>query len=449
MAISPDESSSEQIIDTSFHPEGRSGATSPTPRLPGYIPGMTRPMTPRDISFDSDMTSRSDSTTPRATSPLTPTFGEQSVHLISPLASPKGRRDVNGSPAQRSRPTSPTTPFLGRSTNGRHTPDGGRPGGTPGDDKVYLPSSINRVRPASPLSGPAFQPLAVSSRPGTPSNVTWTMSSNDLSSQRSPGHSRDGSWASDNGDSKAQVATPERASPPARDYSSLLSSIAAVDNDANDLNGHAEPVELQPPPRSATPTQGTRSPVSPSFPSYATYANGNNSRRSSRQNGVISPSFFGSSNPLMFSPMANSSRSSLDSAGSSYHSWDVDKERGLTLADSVDSHTPAWHDVYSGAGTLGGSPDDTWDCEETIARFAGLTKADFVAIQEKLVGAAIAKTITPDPRERVPSLRRRRPSTSQSNYSINGRDTRVCSFRDFTSHYLLVDTGIEPASSSV
>jgi hypothetical protein len=52
-----------------------------------------------------------------------------------------------------------------------------------------------------------------------------------------------------------------------------------------------------------------------------------------------------------------------------------------------------------------------------------LTKLDFFAIQEKLVHVANA---APDVRERVPSLRRRRPSTSQSNYSTDGRGTKVC-----------------------
>ena len=69
---------------------------------------------------------------------------------------------------------------------------------------------------------------------------------------------------------------------------------------------------------------------------------------------------------------------------------------------------------------------DESEAEDIINRYAGLTKLDFFAIQEKLVGAAVAKASTPDPRERAPSLRRRRPSTSQSNYSLNGRDNKVC-----------------------
>ena len=53
----------------------------------------------------------------------------------------------------------------------------------------------------------------------------------------------------------------------------------------------------------------------------------------------------------------------------------------------------------------------------------GLTKGDFIAVQDKLVKAAIQKVNTPSGRVRADSLRRRRPSTSQSNYSLT--DARV------------------------
>jgi len=80
----------------------------------------------------------------------------------------------------------------------------------------------------------------------------------------------------------------------------------------------------------------------------------------------------------------------------------------------------------SSSATPGGSEDEDWDAEEIVRRHAGLKKSDFMAIQEKLVRAAIAKDAGQEGRERAPSsLRRRRPSTSQSNYSVNGRDHRV------------------------
>lgn len=104
------------------------------------------------------------------------------------------------------------------------------------------------------------------------------------------------------------------------------------------------------------------------------------------------------------------------------------KERGLSLFNDLDPNQPAWHEFppESSSTTPGASPDDDWDMEDIIARYAGLHRSDFMAIQEKLVSAAVAKNTPPDVRERVPSLRRRRPSTSQSNYSLNGRIERVC-----------------------
>jgi hypothetical protein len=194
---------------------------------------------------------------------------------------------------------------------------------------------------------------------------------------------------------------------------------------------------------SPTPTQNVpRSPTSPAFSNFDLTSK-NGSRRSSKQNAPSSPFSHSLFHPLIFSPIANSSRSSLESAGSSYHSWDGEqhKDRILSLFSDVDYQQPAWHDISytdkSSSATPGGSQDDGWDAEDIIGRYAGLTKPDFLAIQEKLVGVAIAK-ITPDVSNRAPSLRRRRPSTSQSNYSFNGRDIRVCFFIALDSAMLIL-----------
>ena len=83
----------------------------------------------------------------------------------------------------------------------------------------------------------------------------------------------------------------------------------------------------------------------------------------------------------------------------------------------------AWHDFgandKSSSETPGsGSPDEEeWDAEKVLQRYAGLKRADIAAIQEKLVIAAFTKIANTDPRDRAPSsMKRRRPSTSQSNY---------------------------------
>ncbi|KAJ8522916.1 hypothetical protein ONZ45_g585 [Pleurotus djamor] len=241
--------------DNQVRSEPESHRVSPVPfRIaPGYIPGMPRPMTPRDqMEFDD----RSHSTTPRATSPAYAALAEPS----SPTSKVTNMSRLGRNSPSSQRPTSPlaSSPFLSRSTNGRHTPE-------------------------------------------------------------------------------------------------------------------------------------------TTFPSLA------------------------------FSPIANSSRSSLESAGSSYHSLDLgdSKNRGLlSIFSDVDPLQPSWHDFPEDSSVAAGYSDDDLNTEDIIARYAGLNKSDFMAIQEKLVNAALAKSAPPETRERVPSLRRRRPSTSQSNYSLNGRVER-------------------------
>lgn len=157
---------------------------------------------------------------------------------------------------------------------------------------------------------------------------------------------------------------------------------------------------------------------------------------------------------LLLQPLVNSSRSSLESAGSSYHSWDEDhkKDRLYGFFANLDPQQPEWHDITisvhdksmtgsststtgsspslgggggsGGSGGVGGGGSAT-ESEEIVRREIGLTKSDFVAIQDKLVTAALTKAATPEGRHRAASLRRRRPSTSQSNYSIGGADNRV------------------------
>jgi len=79
------------------------------------------------------------------------------------------------------------------------------------------------------------------------------------------------------------------------------------------------------PTRSVTPTQNaSRSPVSPTFSEYS-IASKNGTKRSSKQNPLSSLFNMGLIPPLVFSSLANSSRSSLASDGSSYHTWDGER----------------------------------------------------------------------------------------------------------------------------
>jgi len=435
-------------IDKTIHDEfsGRRASPIPTRIVPGYVPGMPRPMTPRDFDFDEQ---RSHSTTPRAQSPLpdppvSPTLANISTTKI--------RRSSLSSTVK----PSPITPmaaaplFLQRSTNGRHTPDDSqqRSGGGDASDLDSSSSSIvTRHRPASPLSSPPFQPKAVAnrplSRPSTPSNVIWTPNPN--SSQN-----RHTSWTVDGGMSALDYYNPSGQSklgprPPALPDSPMFDlgqsapfSFASTASPSNsqtdpskrpqaflsDINSSSPILASTYTPRSDTPTQNTsqRSPISSTFSNFDLNARNGGSRRSSKQNPPSSPFHISSFSSLNFAPRANSSRSSLDSVGSSFHSWDeTDKVLSL-FSDSKEQQPAVWHDFSaddkssSATPGNGSSDEEEWDAEEIIQRYAGLKRADIVAVQEKLVIAAFAK-IT-DPRDRAPSsMRRRRPSTSQSNYA--------------------------------
>lgn len=417
---------------------------------------MPRPMTPRESPFDTeDM--RSHSTTPRASSPIQSANG-QNVHMAtSSIASTLLRR---GSDASRNtpRPTSPqthtTTNFhLSRSNSGRRTPDA-QCDSTSGTEQEgsATSSAFVRRRPISPLSGPAFQPMTVSSRPSTPSNITWTVgaaASPDkarIKSDSRSSHSRSGSQSTE---ADIQVNM-DRSKSPTR---SLRSPVPPESpgppqmTSATKLNNSVSPPDSRAPsslstydfgstlsfgsrgPRSPTPTQ-TRNVASPTLPSSD--SNGNAVRSSKQHFKTPSNYSYGVSQPSL-SPLANSSRTSLESTGSSYHSWEPGQKVGAALDvfnGSVDQTPPTWHGLDKSDSLTPGSSQDESDFEGIIRRYAGLTKSDFVAIQEKLVGAALHKATFPDTRERSNSLRRRRPSTSQSNYSTNGRVCPLTSRRN-------------------
>ncbi|OAX39192.1 hypothetical protein K503DRAFT_856203 [Rhizopogon vinicolor AM-OR11-026] len=442
-------------------PYGRAGTVSPTPRLPGYIPGMPRPMTPRDPSFDSD-DARAHSATPRAMSPTLPNANGASL-ITTTFTSGLLRR---GSDASRStpRPISPSvappaSSFLSRSAGGQYSSDSQRESASSTDQEASV-TSIFRRRPASPLTGSAFRPMLVSSRPGTPSNITWNVNSpsstpsstNRTHSRRgsASSHSRSGSLSTDsdfqpNGDKSKSPNRPIRLpAPPETSGFTQVANIGAW----NHSTGPA-PVDHRSPSslsgvldfgsslstrtmRSPTPTQSRSAAASPAFssndsPDFSNHVSVRSPKHHSKSSSHFS---LGLSQPAAFSALANSSRSSLESTGSSYHSWSAGHKKDITLElfSSVEQQ-PKWHDLDKLSPATPGSlqDDDSDDFEDIIRRYTGLTKSDFVVIQDKLVSAVRAKESNTEPRERANSLRRRRPSTSQSNYSVNGRDNRVAS----------------------
>ncbi|KAF8803510.1 hypothetical protein BYT27DRAFT_7303490 [Phlegmacium glaucopus] len=422
-------------IDQTIHDEFSDRRASPAPArtVPGYVPGMPRPMTPRDVEFDEQ---RSHSTTPRAQSPYVDPPPTPTGNIST---SAKLRRESTSSISKPSFLTPvPAAPlFLQRSTNGRYTPDdSNRSGDAIEFDSPLNSSLLGRRRPASPLSGQPYQPMAVSSRPSsrpsTPSNVIWAPNPNNGHKNNDSMHSRNNSWTVDGvlnsssdvfGNSTIQpsprsVRSPppnSRTTDPSQDVATAISPQAYIP----EADFGSPLLAAMYAPRSGTPTQtAQRSPISPAFPNFEMTSR-SASRRSSKQNSP-SPFNIGTFPSLGFSPLANSSRSSLDSASSSFHSWDESDKVFSLFADPREKQ-PAWHDFdtdKSSSPTPGGvSADEGWDPEEIIKRYVGLGKADVAAIQEKLVTAAFAKIANTDPRDRAPSsLRRRRPSTSQSNY---------------------------------
>ncbi|KAI0340118.1 hypothetical protein BDW22DRAFT_1360638 [Trametopsis cervina] len=457
MAVSSDERVASDEQRASPFPRG--STTSPTPRLPGYIPGMPRPMTPRDFGFDVD--DQTPSATPRATSPRLPAVNHQPLQLSQSVTSGVYSSNSNSSTTRTTKPASPaaatpvsTSPlFFHRSTNGRFTPEDRLRNGSESDSPFSsfdLPDSptIGRRRPISPLSGSAFQSMTPvsGSRPTTPSNIIWNTSSTSNGTSRghgrngsgTSGHSRSGSNASTtegNGESRLTTrslrspGTPDPSWPDSRHASSTSLTMYNVDyRPSSAMSGTevaASPAQAPNRPfRSPTPTHNaTYSPVSATFADQGVHVNGNGSsvsRHTSKQNGHSSFSFT-ASQALLFSPVGNSSRSSLESAGSSYHSWDEDhrKDRVFDLFSSLDPQ-PEWHDISTQSSSSRTTPYGKQDPAEVVRLQLGLDKTDLAAIQDKLVSVALTKAATPEGRHRANSVRRRRPSTSQSNYSFTG-----------------------------
>jgi serine/arginine repetitive matrix protein 2 len=432
--------------------------TSPTPRLPGYIPGMPRPMTPREANFDPDEVPTSSSSTPRATSPRIPSTDRAtspSFASNSPL-----RRDSSIRQSHRAASpllTNPSAPIasLLSGVNGRFTPDRSQsPDGPSVEFGRPLDSSVlGRRRPVSPYSQGTYQSMTVSSRPSTPSNVTWKAPA----SPGSGGQSRSGSVMDFSEIDFAVSGLPsqvrngfDRPSVHTRNDSNMSSSdlyeVAQLSRSGSLLGGRSlrsPPLPDSPlfesaaqstgaftsikrgqpssagndigssPPgsaalRSPTPTQyPSRSSTPPAF-SEPDLSRG--SRRGSHQ-AMTSP-FTLNQSQLVLSPLANSSRSSLESAGSSYHTWEADKQdRTIPLVAALESQPPAWHDLSNTAGGLPSGPDG--DVEVIVQQHSGLKKNDFVAIQERLLFAAKLKAEVSEPQRRN-SLRRRRPSASQT-----------------------------------
>lgn len=406
--------------DRTVYGDSQRGASPiPARTMPGYVPGMPRPMTPRDVEEQ-----RSHSTTPRAQSlPL--------ADSVAPLNlssnSTKVRRDSTSSI---SKPLAAAPLFLQRSTNGRFTPapTSSVPEDDNGDvtesDSNMNSSSLGRQRPASPLAGQPYQSMMMSgrsnSRPSTPSNVIWTPSSSNNGRPRRNSFNRNNSLTNDGGgptlDHQGILGLTNKPAPrtlrsppeeePAQSSPSANCKSTKEPLATQALKGNTEtPSSIQHSVRSMTLTKaGPRSPVSPYLSNF-------------RQNVPSSPFNISAFPGLGFSGRANSSLSSIDSVGSSFHSWDESNTVFSLFSDPNDKQA-AWHDFGDLDRSSLATSDDESDAENVLKRYGALKRSDIAAVQDKLVSAAFMKIANTDPRDRAPSaLRRRRPSTSQSNYT--------------------------------
>jgi serine/arginine repetitive matrix protein 2 len=521
-ALSDDHAMDQPSAQSSALMHEVSKRMSPTPRIPGYIPGMQRPMTPHDIPDPEEQMSA----TPRATSPRFPLNGSYNG-ATNTTNSSLSRRDSNASTAKQ--PSRTGTPlsvgpggFLSRSLNGRYTPTEERQGPDPFDSD----RNLSKRRPASPLSNAPFRPMVVppnespstSSRPNTPSSNAILQpqhpqhqSTNSTSSSR-PTHVRHGSGHSRNGS---------------------ISSLSEVLHNPN-FNSHPTSTSTRPD-VNKTITRNARSPALPDSPyiesgrtSTQGYSPGDKERtgdherapsvisgmdpgspfsfsrmlRSPTPNGNVppttttagmtshqesvgkrakSPSFSidqpsitststtttkmgghqkhesGSSfvlslgpstQPLVLTPFLNSSRSSFGSEGSSYHSIDEEngkKDRVKVLFAKIEGELPEWHDFRDGgidtARVPGGPEEVSFRSlvkeEEVVKQLSGLSRDDFVAVQERLLDTVQLKVDRGERDKAGSVMKKRRPSTSQSFYpngaTTNGRVSTLHTFLSLAS----------------
>ncbi|KAH8833522.1 hypothetical protein DL96DRAFT_443811 [Flagelloscypha sp. PMI_526] len=376
---------------------------------------MPRPMTPH-----ADPDSRPG--TPRATSPslTSPHTSFACIILIIPR-----RHHISYLPAFCSQPM-----FLHRSP----TPNGHQIPESPDRSATASPSMENRLnrRPASPLAPNTYQPMAVPARIGTPPHLAWGRQA----------HNRDNSWISEttevsspypesNGHSSRSLRSPPLPdSPVDRSHSHSFSFSPGVPEPSASPGADSHPDSQATPTGTPAPTFQTTSTInsipqqtSPTpYTPYSPPSTGSilDNRHLSYQSS-IDPSQKAELKVFHFKPNANSSRSSLDSTSSSYHSESGDQSDLVSsLFERADSSQTSWHDL----SVLETSPANSTSISETqadeIIGRHGLKSSDFLAIQNKLFSVAMTKLSAPESLERVGSLRRRRGSTSHN--SIHGRD---------------------------
>ncbi|KAG8693876.1 hypothetical protein FRC08_008834, partial [Ceratobasidium sp. 394] len=489
-------------------PYNRTVTASPTQRmdtvnrLPGYVPGMHRPITPRDSSVDTDATGRSSTPQPVSSSESTPVH----EHSLSGLPSPaQTERALPQSVLASKRGSITNSPLRTRPRQLSTGDPYGDAGGSSSDStQTPLKSALSdRRRPVSPLVDSAY---TSSGRSATPSNnlmEAWSPTAVSFASNPSPrtmgttvsassreGHLRQASSTSSGIESSdgyysnqstnrangvtRSVISPALPDSPTLNGSSGLANIVSSWNGATTNVIVDEPIHRTPTPsrvvstveigqsmmpphpfRAPTPSRSPVRVVSGGTPSQTAISLPRSStpslqKRVHSRNGSLmaEPALGGRSsrvahfhsasgsssglrqNPLMMSSMLNSSRSSLASTGSSYHSWDEDQlggkpthKRGVSVF--IDSDTSAWKKHRSGFDVNLGM-ENAPDPEDIKEVLAGLTKHDVAAVQEKLVTAVVKKRVALPSVRPLSGQKKRRTSASQSMSSLpspNGQES--------------------------
>ncbi|KAF8610822.1 hypothetical protein BDV93DRAFT_601779 [Ceratobasidium sp. AG-I] len=473
-----DQSGPVDNSSTATMPYNRLATASPTQRtdtvnrLPGYVPGMHRPITPRDSAVDTDTGGTS---TPQP-SPVDYTSSPGRPERALPQSILLNKRGSTSNTPLRLRPRQMSTGdsydhLGGSSSDSTQTPlksalsDRRRPV-SPLVDSAYQ-SAVRTGTPSNNLMD-AWSPTAVSFAVSTPPSRMTSLAGAGSAPPSRDSHFRQASGASTNMETpdgyfsssptNGANGTRSPVSPdsPTMNGSSGLANIASswngattnviVDDRSNtpsrDVGQPMTPPHQSQPLRSPTPTRsprnGNSTPTRTVTPIQRSTTPNPHRRGHSRSGSAVTESGSGArmghvhsasgsstgmrQNPLMMSPMLNSSRSSLASTGSSYHSWDEDQlggkpahKRGVSVF--IDNDSTPWKKHRSGFDVNLGmeyAPEPE-DIREVLA---GLTTQDMAAVQEKLVLAAVKKRV-PIPAVRpVSGQKRRRASASQSVTSL-------------------------------
>ncbi|KAF8334281.1 uncharacterized protein EI90DRAFT_3121608 [Cantharellus anzutake] len=401
----------------------RMNSASPVPnteaRVPGYIPGMHRPITPiRDRDSDvEEFPTFSNTTTPRASSPISP-LRTSKGGVNSPSRSytyPRQRSNTGSSQNISSTVTSetvtPTTPYFGSRDRNPHTSVSAIPHNLPSVRSGN--HSLSSFPSSSPRINGSMNDLR--SSPRTAAQGTAPSAMFDMSSQhRGAGDASPNGFSNERGkslDPTQSLSSPAlpgsgwNGFPTQRDVDTSrgagMNATAAVLASLREHN--VTPVSLCSPTRSPAGDKvivSTSRPVSPAMKGTGTgghyshtpsssassaFFQGDKFRRPSENEDTrsLSPSGLPFQRNLVLSPLLNSSHSSLISAGSSFHSGEGNDPVNFKKLYELD--TLAKDDLEDSDPTLVNSDDS----EEVLEKLAGLRAADITAIHQRLVEAGL------------------------------------------------------------